>query len=394
MSKVKRTEIFDSRFQDVSFTDEGFMRVPIRATRIGIFPYIMKDGSIRRELRSSEEVFSVDSLETLKNKIITDSHPKGMVDSKNAKKLQIGHVGEQIQVSESKFIDINGLITDEKIIKKISNKEQQQVSCGYTAFVVDKGGIWNGQEYDAIQTNIRYNHVALVDVGRAGPNVKLKLDESDGVFYTDLEDKQLKKDGNMEKIKIGEVEIEVSKENATAINKFIADQADSNKKLNDEVSNLKKDASKIDEVKSELDKATAKADSLEVKNADLEKSLKESKNDSVDIHELVKERKSIEESSLKVCSEIEKMDEMDNMTLKKHVVSKMLPNVKMDEKSEDYINASFETITGVDLKIDHLANALKKKVENDNKSSDNKSDSLSPEEMLQKKTEENYKNNK
>ena len=40
-------------------------------------------------------------------------------------------------------------------------------------------GEWNGEPYDAIQTNIRVNHLALVAVARAGDDARLNMDSQD-----------------------------------------------------------------------------------------------------------------------------------------------------------------------------------------------------------------------
>ncbi|MFI7909566.1 DUF2213 domain-containing protein, partial [Acinetobacter baumannii] len=47
--------------------------------------------------------------------------------------------------------------------------------------------MWNGQEYDAIQRNIRVNHLAIVPRGRAG-NARLNLDRHDAVLFNPEEE--------------------------------------------------------------------------------------------------------------------------------------------------------------------------------------------------------------
>ncbi len=43
---------------------------------------------------------------------------------------------------------------------------KKDLSLGYTCDFEIKPGVWNGQPYEAIQTNMRGNHIALVDEGR------------------------------------------------------------------------------------------------------------------------------------------------------------------------------------------------------------------------------------
>ena len=44
------------------------------------------------------------------------------------------------------------------------------MSLGYNLDLIEEPGEWNGEKYDAIQTNIRINHLAIVDKARAGSN--------------------------------------------------------------------------------------------------------------------------------------------------------------------------------------------------------------------------------
>jgi len=77
-------------------TDEGYLVGRAVATTIGVFPYLQADGSIRRELRSPEEVYNPDSLESLKLAEITNNHPTEAVTTDNVNKYGVGTVGENV----------------------------------------------------------------------------------------------------------------------------------------------------------------------------------------------------------------------------------------------------------------------------------------------------------
>jgi len=391
----KRIEIFDfAQYRNAVITDQGFMKVPIRATRVGVFKYYTADGSLTRELRLPEEVFSEESMASLASVPITDQHPKEMVNAKNAKRHTIGFTGEKVEKVDNFFLDVNGIITHDEAIKRAMAKGAQEVSCGYTADIEMSSGVFNGETYDAIQRNIRYNHVALVDKGRAGPDVKLRLDEHDAVLYNENINLDKSEDKSM-KVKIGDKEYEMSDEAGKAVMDFMKKKDEEMKKLKGDKEGMekeKKDAlEKVETTTKELDKAQAKADSLEAENTSLKEEVKKSeeKMDSKQIHELVKERKELESAAKKILGDEEKMDELDNMEIKKKVVAKALPNVKVEEKSDEYINTSFETLTNIEVKADHLAEIFNKKEE---ENEDEKKDSLTPEQELQIKTEESYKN--
>jgi Uncharacterized protein conserved in bacteria (DUF2213) len=56
-------------------------------------------------------------------------------------------------------------------IDLIESGDQQELSCGYNYDPDMTPGIFNGEPYDGVMRNIRGNHVALVEEGRAGPDV-------------------------------------------------------------------------------------------------------------------------------------------------------------------------------------------------------------------------------
>lgn len=63
-------------------------------------------------------------------------------------------------------------IYSESLKDEIANGKKE-LSLGYLCDYELSRGIWNGQRYDAIQKNIRGNHVALVNKGRMGADVRV-----------------------------------------------------------------------------------------------------------------------------------------------------------------------------------------------------------------------------
>ena len=47
--------------------------------------------------------------------------------------------------------------------------------------------VYNGEPFDFRQTNIRYNHLAIVDEARAGPEARIVLDGEDAVLINQEE---------------------------------------------------------------------------------------------------------------------------------------------------------------------------------------------------------------
>lgn len=360
-------------------TDEGFLRVQMRATRVGVFKYLRKDGSIRRELRHPDDVFDAESLATLAGKPITLLHPKnikdGLVTSKNIGQVGVGLTGDQVTKVDNAFVDTSGTITNERGVREVERrmerKEDQEVSCGYKCDMVEESGVFNGEAYDVRQTNIRYNHVALVPKGRAGNNCKLRLDEDEAILY----DKHIElEDPKMETIKIDGQEFEVSTEVAKAFRKHEAkhDEALSTAKKETAKAEAKADAKQeeLDEAKKTTAKLEAKADGLEDENKTL-KEKAESKMDANEIDAMVEERTSICEAASKVVKEFKK-DGKSNLEIKKEVIAAVAPNVNLDEKSEDYIDARFDGIVeNMDSYKDKLKDQINNQTKNDNKDENN-----------------------
>lgn len=163
--------------QPLKKTDEGFLQGRAIATNIGVFPYTQADGTVRRELRLPEEVRNYDSLNSLKMKPITNDHPQGgLVNTSNVRDLSVGQLGDDVR-ADSFHVSVPISITDPKAIADVQSGKVA-LSCGYTCDLEHTPGNWMGVNYDAIQRNIRYNHLAIVKAGRAGDAAKMHTDSA------------------------------------------------------------------------------------------------------------------------------------------------------------------------------------------------------------------------
>lgn len=177
--KLKRVKRLDSIRLDKNdstyFTDEGYLVDHPILTSCGIFEYTNPDGSIRRELRLPKYVFDEKSLKTYRGKPIIITHEAGVVDKNNVEKEQIGTIlSDGYEDGEDVRAEI--IVHDTDSMKKCGLKE---LSLGYNLDLVEESGVWNGEQYDAIQTNIVINHLALVASARAGEQARLNIDGSD-----------------------------------------------------------------------------------------------------------------------------------------------------------------------------------------------------------------------
>lgn len=86
------------------------------------------------------------------------------------KEFRIGSLGTNAKFN-APYLDNSLIFTDSKAIKAILDGEKVELSAAYMFDPVLETGVFEGQKYDFVMTNIRGNHVALVDEGRAGPDV-------------------------------------------------------------------------------------------------------------------------------------------------------------------------------------------------------------------------------
>ncbi len=86
------------------------------------------------------------------------------------KEHRVGSLGTECCFSEP-YLQNTIVVTDAEAIRKIENGERVELSAAYAYNPIFDSGTYKGQKYDFIMTNIRGNHVALVEEGRVGSDV-------------------------------------------------------------------------------------------------------------------------------------------------------------------------------------------------------------------------------
>jgi hypothetical protein len=326
---VNRFDILplESRFDT---TEDGFLQGTAIVTRTGVFPYQNKDGSIRYELRLPEEVFRADAIETLKLKPVLNGHPReGLITTEIATKYQVGMSGSDPRMDGANLA-ISFVVTDAKAIKAIK-AGKREISCGYRCDTIAEAGEWNGQKYTHVQRNIRYNHIAIVDKGRAGSVARIRMDGA--LAPLDIEKNSKERtmaEDIMKSINLDGVDYQAEAKVLETLHSY--------KKGSEELS------VKLDSLTSEKTKLEADRDSLKEKLDSVEKELADLKAvhvDSADVAKMVKERVALEAFASKVGVEV-KMDESD-LDIMKNVVVKQFPKADLANKDATYIKARFDT---------------------------------------------------
>jgi hypothetical protein len=367
---VKRLDAFDpGRWMTKPFTRtaEGFLSGRAIVTSVGVFTYLNKDGSRTRELRPPEEVFSRDSLETMKLKPVVNSHPTEKVTDENVKKYQVGSLGSNPSstVQERDWdnssmpwdkrtdgfhVAIDMSINDADAINDVLNGKRA-LSMGYECEVemAEPGAVWCGMAYDCIQRNIRYNHAAIEDAARAGDAARIRMDSADfgpgdAVLInhtdsgTDPHPKPAEEGKNMgmKKINLDGVDYEGEE-------KLIQFYQDQKKRADAAEKDLEKARADGVEAKTALSKMEADRDAQKDRADKAEKDLKEAKDQALDpkrIDEAVKARVVLFDAAGRAGVEVK--DGMTDLEIKKSVITAVSPSAKLDGKDEVYIAARFD----------------------------------------------------
>lgn len=147
------------------------------ATRTGVLDYDdpSMPGGIFREYRPPDEVFNADSLASLDGVPFTILHPDVPVDTANARDLTHGWVMEVR--AEGELVAVRVMIATDEALRAIREDGIVELSCGYTARLEAVEGVSPaGEPFHAIQRDIRYNHLALVQMARAGHVARFRFD--------------------------------------------------------------------------------------------------------------------------------------------------------------------------------------------------------------------------
>lgn len=159
-------------------TDQnGFFEVksnPI--SKVGVFPYSGRSigaetpDSIIYVYRPAEELSSDECIDSFKLIPFVDEHHmigEGAIPAEQ--KGVHGVIGEDVYF-EGDTLYSNIKVFSQSLANLIEGGKRE-LSCGYRCTYEFASGTYNGVQYDAIQRNIRGNHLALVEEGRMGHEV-------------------------------------------------------------------------------------------------------------------------------------------------------------------------------------------------------------------------------
>lgn len=148
-------------------------------SKVGIFPYLGKQiddslepNKIYRVYRPAEELLNEETIKSFNLVPLINDHEMLGKDYKPAEEKGVDGVIYNPRAAHGDMLIGNIKIYSEKMMDDIKDGKKE-LSMGYTCIYDITPGEWDGQPFDVIQRNLRGNHVALVDRGRMGSDVRV-----------------------------------------------------------------------------------------------------------------------------------------------------------------------------------------------------------------------------
>ena len=321
-------------------TGDGYLIADAKAVRTGIQLYAGSEVGrpempIVRVYRSEDEVRSADSLRSFSHAPVTVDHPAEPVTADNWKKLAVGEVSTAATWDGNR-ISLPLILKDAAAIQTVHDGKRE-LSAGYTCDLDWTAGITaDGQAYDAQQKNIRANHVAIVDRGRAGS--ECRIGDADphkwgAAPITHTNDKEIRSMENaLRTVVVDGLSVQTTDQGAQAIDKLQKALADSAAN----VGKLQTDhAAALAAKDAELAKAHAERDAANAKVLD-----------AAALDKLVQARADLIDAAKKVAPKIETAG-LTDAAIRRAAVVAVRGEDAVKDKSEAYIDAAFDLLKDV-----------------------------------------------
>jgi hypothetical protein len=316
-----RDNIFSSKIDK----DTGFLTLNVNLARTGVQHYrgyelglMDRANDLIGVFRSPDEVFGNKSIDSFVNLVVTNDHPLELVTVDNVKKLQKGQVSDVKQKAD--FLSGIVTLTDKDQIKQAQNGKIE-VSVGYTNDLIPETGKYKGIPYEFKQTNIKANHLAIVDKARCGNDCKLTTDNKGAK--------------TMPTVTIDGVSYEVESALASSIAQMqkTHDQEKKmmKKKMEEQEEEMEEKEKENEKMKKDHDAAVAQKDALEKKQLSDEA-----------FNKLVSERAELLTTARTILGD-KLPDCVDCPTeMKIAVIDHVIPDMALEDKSDDYISAAYD----------------------------------------------------
>lgn len=323
----------------IRVTGDGYLAAQPRVARTGIQLYrgyeLGKPAvDVVRVYRPAAEVFSADSLHSYAHRPVTNNHPPVPVTADNWKKFAVGQTGDEV-MRDGSFVRVPMVLMDKEVIGDYK-RGKRELSLGYTMDLIWQPGVSpDGEAYDAVQSNIRANHLAVVAAARGGPELRIGDDINNGRSSMELVT-----------FAIDGVPVQTTDVSRAVIERHMNGLQSSLDKLKAKLEGEEKE-SKAKDAKMAADAAAATA-AIQTKDAEiatLKKALEDAKASASPqaLDALVKSRGETIERARSVLGDVLVVDGRTEADIRKQVVSAKLGDLAKDW-NDDMVAASFKTL--------------------------------------------------
>lgn len=210
-------------------TQEGYLIASSRVARTGVQIYLaheigdaaiqagFKPDAVVRVNRPESAVFDKAAMNTLSRVPVTLNHPSESVTAENWKDLAVGEVGDTV-MRDGEWIVVNPMIKDAAALLAASTTHKE-ISMGYAANLVEAK---DKSIADFDMVDIRFNHLALVEKGRAGSQARIG-DAQWGASPQTVEDNEMTVE--LKTVVLGDKAVSVEAKDADTVAAILKDHA-------------------------------------------------------------------------------------------------------------------------------------------------------------------------
>ena len=352
------------QFQDTATLDgapretgNGYMVATVRAGRIGVQDYAghevgRPDLATVRVFRGEDEVFAASAMASAAHRPMTVDHPGVTVDATNWREHAVGFTGGEV-ARDGDYLRLPLMLADATAIREVGTGKRE-LSFGYDcALDWTPGTAPDGQTYDARQTGIRINHLAIVDKGRAGPACRIG----------DSSNPKEGQDMNVRTVTVDGLSIQTTDQGAQALEKLQGQLADAASKLTSRDGQIAALTSAHEKALGSKDGeiATLRADhakAIEAKDGEIA-GLSAKVSDTVGLDAMIAAREATIAGARRILGDAFDPKGQTDATIRRAAVVKRLGDVAVNGKSDDYVQAAFDTLTATAAKADPVRDAFR-----------------------------------
>lgn len=331
-------------------TTDGYLIAEVAAARTGIQQYLgseigRPDLEVVNVYRSADEVFRKSSMASFVGKPLTDGHPDEIVNADNWADYAKGTIGDEV-ARDGEKLKLTIALMDGKTIQKVEDGTNQ-LSVGYRAKIVWEDGVTpEGVAYQAKQTNIFVDHLAIVPAGRAGKEFRIgdNADTWGAAPITHPVKQERPMTDKTKTVVVDGIPVETTEAGAAVIDKLQTQINDLTKKLTDAGANHAAAIVAKDEKIGELAAEVKKLSDAVLNDDQIEKR--------------VADRAALVELVHTIDSKIEIKGLTDN-DLRKAAVAKKLGDDFVKDASDAEIAGAFRAITKDAKPADRLSDAFR-----------------------------------